>query len=52
MDNLPKDQGVRWWQRFLVEWAAFVMGREEFDAFLERYGLEISKDFKVIRRHV
>lgn len=48
---MTADQRVKWWERFLVEWAALVMNDAEFDAFLDRYGFEISNDFKVVRRH-
>ena len=50
-EQVPSDVRVTWYERLLVEWAAVVMDDEDFDAFLDRYGFEISADFKVVRRH-
>lgn len=40
---------VKWWERFLVEWAAFVMDADAFDSFLTKYGFEIDDRLQVIR---
>lgn len=42
---------VRWWERLLVEWAAFVMTQKEFDAFLRKYGFEINARLEVVRAY-
>lgn len=41
---------VRWWERFLVNWATLVMTDEGFDAFLRKYNLAISESLQLVRR--
>lgn len=41
---------ARWYERFLVEWAAFVMDAPQFAEFLDKYGFEINDRLEVVRR--
>ena len=41
---------VRWWERFLVNWAALVMTDDGFDALLRKYNLAISESLQLVRR--
>ena len=45
------DDRVKWWERFLVNWATLVMTDEGFDAFLVKYNLAISESLTLVRRH-